>query len=297
MSLVSDAERETFWRDGVVCLRAVMPTAWLDRMAAPLDEALTSPATANLSQMSDDLAAGVGATRLVDERVAAAGAAGLPRGHFLAGTDHWREQPEFLDFALHSPLPAIVAALLRSEHVMLYEDSVLVKEPGSEEKTAWHQDMAYFALAGDNVATTWVPLDPVTATTGAVRYVAGSHRDRTKFRPGTFVTDVSFGDPDAVDVPDYDDERVAGAARIVSFDTQPGDVVIHHARTIHGAGGNASATTRRRAISVRYAGDGTTYQPAPGLAKLHHEGLTPGQALDPDACPLAWPPAESGPSS
>jgi ectoine hydroxylase-related dioxygenase (phytanoyl-CoA dioxygenase family) len=297
MSLVTHADRETFWRDGVVCLRGVMPGAWLDRMAAPLEEALISPATANLSQMADDLTAGAGATRLVDERVVAAGAAGLPRGHFLAGTDHWREQPEFLDFALHSPLPAIVAALLRSEQVWLYEDSVLVKEPGSEEKTAWHQDMAYFALAGDLVATTWVPLDPVTATTGAVRYVAGSHRDRTKFRPGTFVTDVSFGDPDAIDVPDYDDERVAGAARIVGFDTEPGDVVIHQARTIHGAGGNASATTRRRAISVRYAGDGTTYQPAPGLAKPHHEGMVAGTPLDPDACPLAWPPAESGPSS
>jgi len=297
MSLVSDAERETFWRDGVVCLRKVMPMEWIDHMVEPLEEALTSRATANLSQMADDLAAGAGAIRLVDERVVAAGAAGVPRGHFLAGTDHWREQPEFLDFALHSPLPGIVAALLGSEHVWLYEDSVLVKEPGSEEKTAWHQDMAYFALAGNLVATSWVPLDPVTAITGAVRYVAGSHHDRTKFRPGTFVTDVSFGDADAVDVPDYDDERVAGAARIISFDTEPGDVVVHHARTIHGAGGNASATTRRRAISVRYAGDGTTYEPAPGLAKSHHEGMVVGAALDPTACPLAWPPAESGPSS
>ena len=294
MPRVNDEDLETFRRDGVVCLRGVMPPEWLVLMAEPLDAALTSHATANLSQMGDDLAAGAGAQRLVDDRVAAAGA---PRGHFLAGTDHWREQPEFLDFALHSPLPAIVAALLGSEQVWLYEDSVLVKEPGSEEKTAWHQDMAYFALAGDNIATTWVPLDVVTAETGAVRYVVGSHLDRTKFRPNTFVTDVSFGRDDAVDVPDYDDAKIAGAARIVSFDTQPGDVVVHHARTIHGAGGNASATTRRRAISVRYAGDGTTYRPTPGPAKPHHEGMVAGQALDPAACPLAWPAGEAGRSA
>ena len=294
MPRVNDDDLETFRRDGVVCLRGVMPPEWLVLMAEPLDAALTSGATANLSQMGDDLAAGAGAHRLVDDRVAASG---TPRGHFLAGTDHWREQLEFLDFALHSPLPAIVAALLGSEHVWLYEDSVLVKEPGSEEKTAWHQDMAYFALAGDNVATTWVPLDAVTSETGAVRYVAGSHLDRTKFRPNTFVTDVSFGDDDAVDVPDYDDARIAGAARIVSFDTQPGDVVVHHARTIHGAGGNASATTRRRGISVRYAGDGTTYRPTPGPAKPHHEGMVAGQALDPAACPLAWPAGEAGRSA
>ncbi|MFN8027227.1 MAG: phytanoyl-CoA dioxygenase family protein [Acidimicrobiia bacterium] len=286
MTLISHEDIETFRRNGVVCLRGVMPPEWLDRMTGPLDAALTSSATADLSQMADDLSAGAGATRLVDERVAAAG---TPRGHFLAGTDHWREQPEFLDFALHSPLPAIVAALLGSEQVWLYEDSVLVKEPGSQEKTAWHQDMAYFSLAGDLVATTWVPLDRVTAETGAVRYVAGSHRDRTRFRPNTFVTDVSFGADDAVDVPDYDDERFAGGARIVSFDTEPGDVIVHHARTIHGAGGNASASTRRRAISVRYAGDGTTYAPAPGGAKAHHDTMRDGDPLDPVACPLAWP--------
>ena len=112
----------------------------------------------------------------MDDRVAASG---TPRGHFLAGTDHWREQLEFLDFALHSPLPAIVAALLGSEHVWLYEDSVLVKEPGTAEKTVFHQDMAYFHLEGDQVCTTWVPLDPVDvdllAAGGARGWLAARH--------------------------------------------------------------------------------------------------------------------------
>lgn len=99
MDLVTDSEIATFRRDGVVCLRGVMPGDWLARMAVPLEAALRSRATANLSQMADDLAR-AGATRLVDEQVATSG---TPRGRFLAGTDHWCEQPEFLDFALHSP--------------------------------------------------------------------------------------------------------------------------------------------------------------------------------------------------
>ena len=41
---------------------------------------------------------------------------------------------------------------------------------------------------------------------------------------------------------------------MLTFTTGPGDVVVHHARTLHAAGGNRS-TTRRRAISVRYCGD------------------------------------------
>lgn len=282
---VTDEEIEAFWRDGVVCLRQVLPRHWVEAMAGPVEEALVSAATTDLSSFGDDLEANAGAVRVVDEDVRAAG---IPRGHFKAGTDHWCVQPEFLEFATRSPLGPIVSGLLRSDRVWLYEDSVLVKEPGTEEKTAFHQDMAYFHLDGDLVCTTWVPLDPVTAATGAVRFVAGSHRDRTRYRPNLFVTTMALPDTEGADVPDYD-ERV-GDARIISFDTEPGDITVHHARTIHGAYANSSATRRRRAISVRYAGDGTVFSPRPGaFPKPHHALLREGQPLDAAACPLAWP--------
>ena len=89
-------------------------------------------------------------------------------------------------------------------------------------------------------------------------------------------------------MPDYDEQR--GDARIVSFDTEPGDITVHHARTIHGAYGNASATQRRRAISVRYAGDGTVFRPIPSaFPKPHHASMSAGEPLDETACPVAWP--------
>lgn len=277
---ITQAEVDTFWRDGVVCLRQVLPLEWLDAMAQPVEDSVKT----DLSAMGDDLEA-AGQERVVDDAVRAAN---VPRGHFQAGTDHWREQPEFLDFATRSPLGAIVARLLGSEHVWFYEDSVLVKEPGTQEKTAFHQDMAYFHLEGDLVCTTWVPLDPVTAETGAVRFVAGSHLDRTTYRPNLFVTTNPLPDTEGADVPDYDAR--AGEARIISFDTVPGDITVHHARTIHGAYGNRSATRRRRAISVRYAGDGTVFRTvANAFPKPHHATMRDGDPLDPVACPLAWP--------
>ena len=285
--MISDDDVAAFWRDGVVCLRQVMPAEWLDRMVEPLERALTSAATTDLSAFGDELEANAGAVRVVDESVHASSAT---RGHFKAGTDHWCEQPEFLTFATESPLGEIVAQLLGSSQVWLYEDSVLVKEPGTEEKTAFHQDMAYFHLAGELVCTTWVPLDPVTAENGAVRFVAGSHRDRTRYKPNLFVTRMALPDTEGEDVPDYDAALFAGEARIVSFDTEPGDITVHHARTIHGGHANRSATQRRRAISVRYAGDGTVFGSKPGaLPKPHHAGMHDGDALVPPAFPLAWP--------
>ena len=278
---VTEDEIEMFWRDGVVCLRQILPVELLDAMVAPVEQILHSASTADLTEMADALEAG-GATRLADASIAESGVA---RGRFLAGTDHWVEHETFRAFAVESPLPVIVAQLLRSQHVFLYEDSVLVKEPGTQERTGFHQDMAYFHLDGDRVCTTWVPLDAVDASTGAVRFVVGSHLDDTEYRPNMFVSDMQIPGTSGADVPDYD--TVSGA-KVISFDTEPGDLTVHHARTIHGAGANTSAERRRRAISVRYAGDEVVFRARAGApGKAHHIGVVDGSALAPPAFPAA----------
>ena len=276
---VTDDEIEAFWRDGVVCLRGILPLELIDSMVQPVEEVLTDSTTADLSQMADALEAG-GATRLADDSLAASG---VQRGRFLAGTDHWVTHGAFRSFAVESPLPVIVAQLLRSQQVFLYEDSVLVKEPGTQERTGFHQDMAYFHLDGDRVCTTWVPLDVVDGSTGAVRFVVGSHLDDTTYRPNMFVSDLQIPGTEGADVPDYDS---IDGVRVISFDTEPGDITVHHARTIHGAGANSSATRRRRAISVRYAGDDVVFRTRTGApGKGHHAEFTDGDRLAPPAFP------------
>ncbi len=281
MREISDEEVETFWNDGVVCLRGAIEVDWLDRMAAPVDASLRSPAVADLSAMRELLDDNDG----LDPADSEASAGGTRGGRFLAGTDHWRIQPEFLEFASRSPLPAIVARLLHTTRVWLYEDSVLVKEPGALERTAFHQDLAYFHLEGEQVCTTWVPLDRVDAESGAVCFVRGSHRSRTRFRPNFFVNAQPIAGSEGQVVPDF-----SSSSELVSFDTERGDVTVHHARTIHGAHGNRNATRRRRAISVRYAGDDVVYRKKPGAPlKPHHADLVENEPLDARACPQVWP--------
>ena len=66
-------------------------------------------------------------------------------------------------------------------------------------------------------------------------------------------------------------------------------MVVHHARTIHGAPGNASSTRRRRAVSVRYCGDDVRFHRRPGAPlKPWQEGASDGAALDPADSPIAY---------
>jgi hypothetical protein len=129
MRPITDAEVETFWADGVVCLRGVLDPELLAAMAGPVEAALAGAESADLSEMGRALAA-------AGEPVPTDGDASGSTGRFVSGVDHWRTRPEFRTFAAESALPAIVGALLRATKVNLYEDSVLVKEPGALERTA-----------------------------------------------------------------------------------------------------------------------------------------------------------------
>jgi ectoine hydroxylase-related dioxygenase (phytanoyl-CoA dioxygenase family) len=269
---VTDAERTAFAADGVVCLRGALDPAAVAAMEAPLEAALTSRATADLSGLGGAATAG---------------------GRFAGGVDHWKEQSEFAMFARQGDLPRLVAELLDSPALWLYEDSVLVKEPNTPARTMWHQDLGYFHVTGEQLATTWCPLDPATPESGAVRYLRGSHRWDATYRPNLFVTEDPIPGTEGEVVPDVDALVAAGEAEVITFATEPGDVVVHHARTLHAAGGNASTTTRRRVISVRYVGADARTLIRPGAPrKAHQEAWSNGASftdLDPADHPQVWP--------
>src|SRR4030095_9331282 len=87
-------------------------------------------------------------------------------------------------------------------------------------------------------------------------------------------------------VPDID----GGEYDIVSFALGPGDITVHHARTLHAAGSNRSSTRRRRAISVRYCGDAARVRMRVGApVKPEQRGLQDGAPLGGEVHPQVWP--------
>jgi len=269
---VTEAECEAFAVDGFVCLRGLLPPDVVEAMAGPVATVVGGSAGADLTAMAETLGGG---------------ADPAPRGRFYAGVDHWRDDDAFRSFAIESALPGVAAALLRSDAVWLYEDSVLVKQPGTAEPTAFHTDASYFHVVGEQACTAWVPLDPVTLDTGSLIFVRGSHRWPQEFRPNLFVTRDSIPGTIGDEVPDLEH----GGHDLVSFDLEPGDLTVHHYRTLHGARGNASTTTSRRAISVRYCGDDVRYRFRLGAPrKAHHREVADGDPFGGPDCPKVWPP-------
>ena len=59
-----------------------------------------------------------------------------------------------------SPIADMIGVLVDSKEIWLYSDEFFIKGGGSN-RTPWHQDMPYWPLEGEKIASMWISLDPL----------------------------------------------------------------------------------------------------------------------------------------
>lgn len=253
------SEAGTYERDGVVCLRGVFERTWVDRLRAAIERRL--PNTKSFGEQS---------------------------AGFRFDGNMWDDDPEFRAFVFESEAAAVAGAVMNSNAIRLFKDQLFVKEPGTPDAvTPWHHDLPYWSVDGDQICSIWMPLDIVDGSNGAVQYVRGSHKWDKLFNPVEFGLGYKERRPGALDsVPDIDAMREE--LDIISFDVEPGDCIVFHAKTIHGGPGN-DGVRRRRAYSTRWAGDDAVYCIRPTSSRpVRDPGIVPGDPLSGDVFPLVW---------
>ena len=210
------------------------------------------------------------------------------KGSFLLDTGIAARLREFRQFSLNGAAPEIAAALLDSDKINFFGDQIFVKEPGTRERTAFHQDATYFEIEGEKCCVLWIPVDPVTLESGTILYVRGSHRDGKLYQLNVFIAQTPLPGAKGQLLPDI--EGHMEDYDIIHFDMEPGDIIVHHYRTIHGAGGNHSRYQVRRAASLRYCGDDIRFQTRPWAPRqLHHTTrLNDGDPLSGPDFPVVW---------
>jgi len=258
-----------FARDGVTCVRGAVTPAELEVLRAEVEAVIGGEGgCAVLKEHSQR-----------NDRTA---------GRFVHAFNMWEQRPRLGAFARGSRLPALAAALMGADKVNLFFDQCFVKEPGTADATPWHADQSYWPLRGRQVVTIWIALDRVTKESGAVEFVAGSSNWGRWFRARSFsgANELSVHDG-FEEMPDIEANR--DRYTIVSWDMDPGDVLVFQGTTLHGAPGNASADRRRRGYALRYTGSDVVYDPRPGCTpSLLHDDLTQGRPIDSDAYPVVW---------
>lgn len=255
----AQAAQQTYERDGVVALREVFKPEWIERLRNGVGEALEIP-----SQNRENYEG---------ER-------------FIGDLNLWNRVAPLRKFVLASPAGEIAGRVMGASEATFLYDQMLIKEPGAEARTPWHQDQPYWAVSGRQVCSIWTPLDPVSAEV-SLEFVRGSHLWR-EYNPQHFSDLSPYRGTDLPSLADIEADRAS--YDIVSFDLEPGDCLLFQAMIVHAAPGNSSRDRRRRAYSTRWLGDDARFFKRQGEVAIPNFecGLSDGDKYGGEHFPKVW---------
>src|SRR5262249_13836353 len=124
--------RDEFERDGAVVLRDVLSDDWIDLLRRGVARNLQAP--------------GPGACRYTPSD---------GPGGFYDDYCNWQRIPEYEQFVVASPCARLAASVLGVDALRFYHEHILVKEPGTLERTPWHHDLPYYGIVGRHLVSLW----------------------------------------------------------------------------------------------------------------------------------------------
>lgn len=255
---ISDDDRATYARDGVVCLRQVLNREWID---------LLLPAARRLVVDKEDFGL-------------------LPTypGRYMS-----RKISEFRKLVFESPMAEAFARTVGSKTARFFFDEIFAKAPRSSDKTIWHNDRMGWPVVGSMVPSLWLPLTPVTKA-NSLECIAESQHDDAKYWLFSPNARKMIKPPDRVPHPDGEALRKDPTKRFLTWDMAPGDMLVVHPWTLHYSAGNPSDDWRI-AVSVRLFGDDIRWAPRPdcvNLAGVSWDELLEGEPPEGPLFPLLW---------
>lgn len=232
---VTEKDIQAYRQDGAVVIRGLFSTDEIERLTQGIEANLSAPSwRSKVASNSAD------------------------PGWFMEDFCTWQVNPNYQRFIEESDLATVAAQLMQTREVRLFHDHLLVKEPGTTQRTPWHQDQPYYNIDGSQNVSFWIPVDPVPRQ-WTIEFVAGSHLG-SWLMPRTFLDEQARWFPEGAmdEVPDIEAQR--GKYPILGWAVEPGDAVAFHMLTLHAAAG-VQGNERRRVFSVRLMGDDVVHAP------------------------------------
>lgn len=142
--------------------------------------------------------------------------------------------------------PTILDAVedLIGPDILIYHSTIFVKEANTPAFVHWHQDGAYFFLDPAEQVTAWIALSDASVKAGCMRVIPGSNRfDWLKHQDDPSPNNMiprgqgvlgQYSDKDGVLMP-----------------LAPGQMSLHHTRTLHASGPNDN-DDRRIGVNISY---------------------------------------------
>ena len=168
-------------------------------------------------------------------------------------------------------LAEYASELWDSEHIWYFSEELFAKKRGKTAYTPWHQDDSVIPSEGEHWLNFWISFEPLPKR-NCISIVRGSHRGKkyngASYRDPDDPTDPLYRDSDLPRLPNIEADLARDPASwdLVSWETQPGDVIVFHPGCLHGGAPVDAGTPERNTLVVRFFGDNAVNKPLPGPA-------------------------------
>ena len=132
-----------------------------------------------------------------------------------------------IDEIAHHPVIVDAVSDLIGPDILLYGSVLFFKEPRSAGFVSWHQDATYMGIEPHTFVTPWLALTPSNAELGCIKVIPGSHKGGILKHHDSFGKDNILTRGQAIE--DIDESAA------VDLVLRPGQISLHHARTVHGS--------------------------------------------------------------
>ncbi|MGC1487401.1 MAG: phytanoyl-CoA dioxygenase family protein [Albidovulum sp.] len=257
MGQLTKAQKDQFWRDGVLVVEDAVTPEQLANLRAVIAEWV-----AQSREHTEDYGDTLDGRRRFD----------LEPGH-SAETPALRrvQSPEevsevFADVMRNARTVDFCAELI-GPGIRFHHGKVNTKLPGTPTKVAFHQDFPFEPMTNDDMITCLLFIDDVTLENGPLEVVPGTHKGPlfSHWHNGRFTGSVS------------DEVLNQHKDRIEKCTGKAGSVCLMHASLLHGSAPNNSDGARTLYIATYYAEDAIELSPNHLPSTLTHE-LVRGEA-------------------
>jgi ectoine hydroxylase-related dioxygenase (phytanoyl-CoA dioxygenase family) len=177
------------------------------------------------------------------------------------------------EFVFAKRFAGIVKDLMKADHIRLWHDQALFKEPGGRITDA-HQDCSYWPIAEPQfTATMWIALTDVPVEKGCLYFYPRTNDPNLKE-----YVDI-FKNPHQPNLL-MDKEKIF-------VPLKAGEATFHSGLTFHGAGNNQTKEMRE-AMTIIYIKDGVTFDASDDRNKTHTScvGLNNGEIINTKYTPV-----------
>jgi len=251
MGLLTQAQIDKFWRDGVLMVENAVSAIQLSALRTEFQTWVEE----SRSHSSD-----YGETRDGRRRF------DLQPGHSaktpgLRRVQSPEEVSEAFESVMRNARTVDYCADLIGPNIRFHHGKVNSKLPGSATAVKWHQDFPFQPMTNDDMITCLLFVDDVTLENGPLEVIPESHKGPlySHWHDGVFTGAID----DAVIDPQRD--------KIIKCTGKAGDVCLMHVNLLHGSAPNLSDKPRTLYITTYYAEDAIELSPNHLPSRFTHE--------------------------